>query len=91
MVAFKELLSATKALIAEHAGRTRTVGTYQSGDFAKLQSVQRFAMAYQQATKQMESRVERVQAAQERDKARLKPWLQRIEPKTVGKTWQLVW
>ena len=70
LVAFKELLSATKALIAEHAGKKRTVGTYQSGDFAKLQSVQRFAMAYQQASKQMESRVERVQAAQERDKAR---------------------
>ena len=70
LVAFKELLSATKALIAEHAGKTRTVGTYQSGDFAKLQSVQRFAIAYQQATQQMESRVERVQAAQERDKAR---------------------
>jgi len=70
LVAFKELLSATKALIAEHAGKTRTVGTYQSGDFAKLQSVQRFAIAYQQASKQMESRVERVKAAQERDKAR---------------------
>ena len=70
LVAFKELLSATKALIAEHAGKTRTVGTYQSGDFAKLQSVQRFAIAYKQATKQMESRVERVKAAQERDKAR---------------------
>ena len=70
LVAFKELLSATKALIAEHAGKTRTVGTYQSGDFAKLQSVQRFAIAYKQATKQMESRVERVQAAQERDKVR---------------------
>ena len=70
LVAFKELLAATKALIAEHAGKTRTVGSYQSGDFAKLQSVQRFAIAYQQATKQMESRVERVKAAQERDKAR---------------------
>ena len=70
MVAFKELLAATKSLIAEHAGKTRTVGSYQSGDFAKLQSVQRFAIAYQQATKQMESRVERVKAAQERDKAR---------------------
>ena len=70
LVAFKELLAATKALIAEHAGKTRTVGTYQSGDFAKLKSVQRFAMAYQQATKQMEGRVERVQAAQERDKVR---------------------
>ena len=70
LVAFKELLAATKALIAEHAGKTRTVGSYQSGDFAKLQSVQRFAIAYQQATKQMESRVERVQAAQERDKVR---------------------
>ena len=70
MVAFKVLLAATKALIAEHTGKTRTVGSYQSGDFAKLKSVQRFAIAYQQATKQMESRVERVQAAQERDKVR---------------------
>ena len=70
LVAFKELLAATKSLITEHAGKTRTVGSYQSGDFAKLQSVQRFAIAYQQATKQMESRVERVKAAQERDKAR---------------------
>ena len=70
LVAFKELLSATKALVAEHAGKTRTVGTYQSGDFAKLKSVQRFAIAYKQATQQMESRVERVQAAQERDKVR---------------------
>ena len=70
LVAFKELLAATKALIAEHAGKTRTVGSYQSGDFAKLQSVQRFAIAYQQASKQMESRVERVKAAQERDKVR---------------------
>ena len=70
LIAFKELLAATKALIAEHAGKSRTVGSYQSGDFAKLQSVQRFAIAYQQATKQMESRVERVKAAQERDKVR---------------------
>jgi len=60
LVAFKELLAATKALITEHAGKTRTVGTYQSGDFAKLKSVQRFAIAYKQATQQMESRVERV-------------------------------
>ena len=70
LIAFKELLAATKALIAEHAGKSRKVGTYQSGDFTKLKSVQRFAMAYQQATKQMESRVERVKAAQERDKVR---------------------
>ena len=70
LVAFKELLAATKALIAEHAGKSRTVGSYQSGDFAKLQSIQHFAIAYQQATKQMESRVERVKAAQERDKVR---------------------
>ena len=70
LVAFKELLAATKALIAEHASKTRTVGTYQSGDFAKLKSVQRFAIAYKQATQQMESRVERVKAAQERDKIR---------------------
>ncbi|WP_142358078.1 hypothetical protein [Streptococcus oralis] len=70
LVAFKELLAATKALITEHAGKTRTIGTYQSGDFAKLKSVQRFAIAYKQATQQMESRVERVKAAQERDKVR---------------------
>ena len=68
--AFKELLAATKALIAEHSGKSRNVGTYQSGDFGKLKSVQRFALAYDQAAKQMESRVERVKAAQERDKAR---------------------
>ena len=70
LVAFKELLAATKALIAEHAGKSRNVGTYQSGDFAKLKSVKRFAIAYKQATQQMESRVERVKAAQERDKVR---------------------
>ena len=70
LVAFKELLAATKSLITEHASKTRTVGTYQSGDFAKLKSVQRFAIAYKQATQQMESRVERVKAAQERDKVR---------------------
>ena len=70
LAAFKELLAATKALIAEHAGKSRNVGTYQSGDFVKLKSVQRFALAYDQAAKQMESRVERVKAAQERDKVR---------------------
>ena len=70
LVAFKELLAATKALIAEHSGKSRNVGTYQSGDFGKLKSVQRFALAYDQASKQMESRVERVKAAQERDKVR---------------------
>ena len=70
LVAFKELLAATKALIAEHAGKSRNVGTYQSGDFGKLKSVKRFALAYDQAANQMESRVERVKAAQERDKVR---------------------
>ena len=70
LVAFKELLAATKALIAEHSGKSRNVGTYQSGDFGKLKSVQRFVIAYNQAAKQMESRVERVKAAQERDKVR---------------------
>ena len=64
LVAFKELLAATKALITEHAGKTRDCrGSYQSRDFAKLKSVQRFAIAYKQATQQMESRVERVKAA----------------------------
>ena len=70
LAAFKELLAATKALIAEHSGKSRNVGTYQSGDFGKLKSVQRFALAYDQAAKQMENRVERVKAAQERDKVR---------------------
>ena len=70
LVAFKELLAATKALIAEHSGKSRNVGTYQSGDFGKLKSVKRFALAYDQAANQMESRVERVKAAQERDKVR---------------------
>ena len=70
LAAFKELLAATKALIAEHSGKSRNVGTYQSGDFGKLKSVKRFALAYDQAANQMESRVERVKAAQERDKVR---------------------
>ena len=70
LAAFKELLAATKALVAEHSGKSRNVGTYQSGDFGKLKSVQRFSLAYDQAAKQMESRVERVKAAQDRDKAR---------------------
>lgn len=51
LVAFKELLAATKALIAEHSGKSRNVGTYQSGDFGKLKSVQRFELAYDQAAK----------------------------------------
>ena len=72
MVAFKELLAATKALITEHAGKTRTVGTYQSGDFAKLKSVQRFAIAYKQATKQMESRVESVKVPRSETRSALR-------------------
>lgn len=46
LVAFKELLAATKALITEYQGKTRNVKTYQAGDLGKLTSIEQFANAY---------------------------------------------
>ncbi|WP_209307154.1 T7SS effector LXG polymorphic toxin [Streptococcus acidominimus] len=70
LTAFKELVSATKALLSEYSGQTRKISSYRSGDLGKLQSVERFATAYQQVEQHITNTMDRVQAAQERDQAR---------------------
>ena len=69
--AFKELLDATKSLIAEHSSRNRSLEGYQSGAFGKLPSVQRFMVAYEQVTAQLNGRIGIIQAALERDQVRM--------------------
>lgn len=69
--AFKELLDATKSLLAEHSSRDRSMGSYQSGAFGKLPSVQRFMVAYEQVTAQLNDRMGIIQAALERDQVRM--------------------
>ena len=69
--AFKELLDATKSLLAEHSSRDRSMGSYQSGAFGKLPSVQRFMVAYEQVTDQLNDRMGIIQAALERDQVRM--------------------
>ena len=69
--AFKELLDATKSLIAEHSSRNRSLESYQSGAFGKLPSVQRFMVAYEQVTAQLNDRKGIIQAALERDQVRM--------------------
>ena len=69
--AFKELLAATKSLLAEHSSRDRSMGSYQSGAFRKLPSVQRFMVAYEQVTAQLNDRMGIIQAALERDQVRM--------------------
>ena len=69
--AFKELLDATKSLIAEHSSRNRSLESYQSGAFGKLPSVQRFMVAYEQVTAQLNDRIGIIQAALERDQVRM--------------------
>ena len=68
---FKELLAATKSLLAEHSSRDRSMGSYQSGAFGKLPSVQRFMVAYEQVTAQLNDRMGIIQAALERDQVRM--------------------
>nr|WP_244912668.1 T7SS effector LXG polymorphic toxin [Streptococcus acidominimus] len=70
LTAFKELVSATKALLSEYSGQTRKISSYRSGDLGKLQSVERFATAYQQVEQHITNTMDKVQAAQERDQAR---------------------
>ncbi|WP_242236659.1 T7SS effector LXG polymorphic toxin [Streptococcus acidominimus] len=70
LTAFKELVSATKALLSEYSGQTRKISSYRSGDLGKLQSVERFATAYQQVEQHITNTMDRVQAAQERDRVR---------------------
>ena len=69
--AFKELLAATKSLLAEHSSRNRSLGSYQSGTFGKLPSAQRFMVAYEQVTAQLNDRMGIIQAALERDQVRM--------------------
>ena len=69
--AFKELLDATKNLLAEHSSRNRSLESYQSGAFGKLPSVQRFMVAYEQVKAQLNDRMGIIQAALERDKVRM--------------------
>ena len=69
--AFKELLAATKNLLAEHSSRDRSMGSYQSGAFGKLPSGQRFMVAYEQVTAQLNDRMGIIQAAIERDQVRM--------------------
>ena len=69
--AFNELLDATKSLIAEHSSRNRSLESYQSGAFGKLPSVQRFMVAYEQVTAQLNDRMGIIQAALERDQVRM--------------------
>ena len=69
--AFKELLDATKNLLAEHSSRNRSLESYQSGAFGKLPSVQRVMVAYEQVTAQLNDRMGIIQAALERDQVRM--------------------
>ena len=69
--AFKELLDATKSLLAEHSSRNRSLESYQSGAFGNLPSVQRFMVAYEQVTAQLNDRMGIIQAALERDQVRM--------------------
>lgn len=69
--AFKELLAATRSLLEEHSSRDRSIGSYQSGAFGKLPSVQRFMVAYEQVKAQLNVRMGIIQAALERDQVRM--------------------
>ena len=69
--AFKELLDATKSLLAEHSSRNRSLESYQSGAFGKLPSIQRFMVAYEQVTAQLNDRMGIIRASLERDQVRM--------------------
>ena len=69
--AFKELLAATKSLLAEHSSRDRSMGSYQVGDFRQLPSMNRFMLAVQQSATFLNDHMPQFQAAQEREKVRV--------------------
>ena len=69
--AFKELLAATKSLLAEHSSRDRSMGSYQVGDFLQLSSINRFMLAAQQSAIYLNDHMPQIQAAQEREKVRV--------------------
>ena len=69
--AFKELLAATKSLLAEHSSRDRSMGSYQVGDFLQLSSINRFMLAAQQSAVYLNNHMTQIQAAQEREQLRV--------------------
>ena len=69
--AFKELLAATKSLLAEHSSRDRSMGSYQVGDFRQLPSMNRFMLAVQQSAIYLNDHMPQIQAAQEREQLRV--------------------
>ena len=69
--AFKELLAATKSLLAEHSSRDRSMGSYQVGDFRQLPSMNRFMLAVQQSATYLNNHMPQFQAAQDREKVRV--------------------
>ena len=69
--AFKELLAATKNLLAEHSSRDRSMGSYQLGDFRQLPSMNRFMLAVQQSAIYLNNHMPQFQDAQEREKVRV--------------------
>ncbi len=69
--AFKELLAATKSLLAEHSSRDRSMGSYQVGDFLQLSSINRFMLAAQQSAIYLNEHMPQIQAAQEREQLRV--------------------
>ena len=69
--AFKELLDATKSLLAEHSSRDRSLGSYQAGDFLQLSSINRFMLAAQQSAIYLNNHMLQIQAAQDREQLRV--------------------
>lgn len=69
--AFKELLDATKSLLAEHSSRDRSLGSYQVGDFRQLPSMNRFMLAAQKSATFLNDHMPQFQAAQDREKVRV--------------------
>lgn len=69
--AFKELLAATKSLLAEHSSRDRSLGSYQVGDFRQLPSMNRFMLAAKQSAIYLNNHMPQFQDAQEREKVRV--------------------
>ena len=69
--AFKELLAATKSLLAEHSSRDRSMGSYQVGDFRQLPSMNRFMLAVQQSAIYLNNHMPQFQAARDREQLRV--------------------
>ena len=69
--AFKELLAATKSLLAEHSSRDRSMGSYQVGDFRQLPSMNRFMLAAQKSATFLNDHMPQFQVALEREKVRV--------------------